>query len=232
VETNESGGRIGAGVIFRVNDDGTIPADNPWAGHKDAEVRKYFAVGVRNSFGLAFDPETKLLWDTENGDMLWDELNVVPAKFNSGSNYIMGPLWDPDNKGKRRREVPADDVLGSVYGDPVFSWYRCRGLTCLAFLSTERYGERYKDTLLVGETNASWLMRFRLNKERDRVEVTSSSLDARVVKGDMPSEIEANQKEIMFATGAGTVTDMQIGPDGWMYMCSYRDGVVYVLRRR
>ncbi len=72
----------------------------------------------------------------------------------------------------------------------------------------------------------------KLNQERDRVDVKSPGLEARVVKGDMLPEVEANQKEIMFATAAGTVTDMQLGPDGWMYMCSYRDGVVYVLKRR
>jgi glucose/arabinose dehydrogenase len=232
LETNENGGRIGAGVIFRVNDDGTTPADNPWAGHKDAVVRNYFAVGIRNCFGLAFDPQTKLLWDTENGDTLWDELNVVPPKFNSGSNYIMGPLWDSANAGKHRSDLPADAALGSKYGDPVFSWFRCRGLTCLAFLSTDRYGPAHKDTLLVAEVNGSWLMQFHLNKERDRVDVKSASLEGLVVKGDLPSEVQANQKEIMFATDAGTMTDMQIGPDGWMYMCSYRDGVVYVMKRR
>jgi glucose/arabinose dehydrogenase len=232
METNERGGRIGAGVIFRVNDDGSVPADNPWADHKDATVRRYFAIGVRNSFGLAFDPRSKLLWQTDNGDVLWDELNVVPPKFNGGSNYVMGPLSDAENGGKVRSKVPADAILGSTYGDPVFSWYRSRGVTCLAFMNTDRYGPAHKDTLLVAETNGAWVMQFRLNAERDRVDVKSASLQARVVKGDTVPEVMANQKEVMFATDAGTVTDMQVGPDGWMYFCSWRDGVVYVLKRK
>jgi len=232
LETNEAGGRVAAGFIFRLNDDGRAPADNPWASHKDPWVRKYFAVGVRNSFGLAFDPKSKRLWETENGDTLWDELNIVPAGFNSGSNYVMGPLSDATNQGKKRAEVPADRLLGSKYGDPVFSWYRCRGLTCLAFLATDAYGAENRETLLVAEVNGMWVMQFRLNADRDRVKVDSKALAGRVVMGDTLDAVEKNQKEIMFARRAGTVTDMQLGPDGLMYFCSYRDGVVYVLKRR
>jgi glucose/arabinose dehydrogenase len=230
VETNEPGGRVAAGIVFRVNDDGTVPADNPWAGHKDPWVQKYFAVGILNSFGLAFDPLTKSLWMTENGDTAWDELNLVPPKFNSGSNYIAGPLADAGNRHRKRVEVPADRVLGSVYGDPVFAWERCRGLTCLAFLNTDRYGEKHKGTLLVAEVNGGQMMQFRLNKERDRVAVTSAALDGRVVRGESPEEIAANQKEILFATGAATITDMQLGRDGLLYCLSYHGGVIYVVK--
>ncbi|HVX85179.1 MAG TPA: PQQ-dependent sugar dehydrogenase [Phycisphaerae bacterium] len=230
VEINERGGFIHAGLIFRVNDDGSVPADNPWAKRADPVLQRAYAVGIRNCFGLAFDPETGTLWDTENGPDLWDELNEVRAGFNSGWGYIMGPLTDPSNAGKSRGEVPADKLLGSTYADPVFSWYRCRGLTCAAFVHTDAYGPAMKDRLLVGEVNGSWLMRFRLNQDRDRVAVTSESLANRVVRGDSPGEIMLNQREIMFAEKAGTVTDMQIGADGLLYACSWRDGAVYVLR--
>src|SRR5204863_258994 len=60
------------GVIFRLNDDGTTPADNPFfaagasiGGSVGANIQKIFAYGVRNSFGMAFDPYSGNLWTQE-----------------------------------------------------------------------------------------------------------------------------------------------------------------------
>jgi glucose/arabinose dehydrogenase len=50
----------------------------------------YYAIGVRNSFGLVFDTQTGNLWDTENGDDDFDEINLVPENFNSGWISIWG----------------------------------------------------------------------------------------------------------------------------------------------
>ncbi len=231
LETNEPGGVIGGGILFRVNDDGSAPADNPWIKQRDPALKRAYAVGVRNCFGLAFDPVSGLLWDTENGPELWDELNVVTPGFNSGWSYIMGPVSHPANRDKKRAEVPADQAIGARYGDPVFAWYRCRGLTCAAFLHTDAYGAALKDMLLVGEVNGSWIMGFHLTAERDRVDVKSDTLADRVVMGDGPDEVMANQREVMFAVKAGTITDMQVGSDGLLYACSWRDGAVYVLKK-
>lgn len=228
--TSPGGGRIGAGIIFRLSDDGTTPADNPWADHKDVWIQRYFAVGVRNGFGLAFDPVTQMLWDTENGPETWDELNLVRPKFNSGWAYIMGPLSSPLNADRKRTEVLADKILGTRYADPVLSWYRCRGLTCLAFVDTGAYGPGAKNTLLIGEVNGGWLMQVRLNSARDRVDAQSAGLRERIILGDTLEEVQKNSQEIMFATGVGGITDIQKGPDGLLYMCSYRHSCVYVLR--
>jgi aldose sugar dehydrogenase len=79
------------GVILRINDDGSIPSDNPFFS-QGGNLAKYFAYGVRNSFGLAFDPLTLGLWDTENGPGSYDEVNLVQPGFNSGWERIMGPV--------------------------------------------------------------------------------------------------------------------------------------------
>ena len=55
-----------------------------------------FAMGIRNSFGLAVDPVTGYLWDTENGSSKFDEINLVKSGFNSGWERVMGPV-DRDN---------------------------------------------------------------------------------------------------------------------------------------
>lgn len=52
----------------------------------------YYSYGIWNSFGLAFDPVTRILWDTENGLIFGDEINLVDPGFNSGYNKIDG-MW-------------------------------------------------------------------------------------------------------------------------------------------
>jgi glucose/arabinose dehydrogenase len=86
------------GVIFRINDDGTAPADNPFAAQPD--LAKYYAYGIRNGFGMAFDPVSGELWDTENGPNAYDEINRVQPGFNSGWEQILGPdSRDPQGVG-------------------------------------------------------------------------------------------------------------------------------------
>jgi glucose/arabinose dehydrogenase len=86
------------GVIVRLNADGSAPRDNPFyrvgrsiGGEVGANVQKLFAYGVRNSFGLAFDPRSGELWEQENGDDSYSELNRVESGMNSGWVQIMGP---------------------------------------------------------------------------------------------------------------------------------------------
>ena len=86
------------GVVLRLNDDGSAPADNPFfgtgaamGGETGANIQKIFAYGFRNGFGMAFDPTSGLLWTQENGDDSFDEINLVKPGFNSGWIQIMGP---------------------------------------------------------------------------------------------------------------------------------------------
>jgi len=102
------------GVIFRLNGDGTTPVDNPFinvtadqvtlleqqAGvtltasqlaEVVANIHKIYSYGRRNSFGLAVDPATGFLWESENGDDAFDEINRVTAGSNGGWIQIIGP---------------------------------------------------------------------------------------------------------------------------------------------
>jgi glucose/arabinose dehydrogenase len=86
------------GVVLRLNDDGTTPGDNPFfsagaaiGGEAGANIQKVFAYGLRNSFGMAFDPRSGDLWEQENGDDSFSELNRVEPGMNSGWVQIMGP---------------------------------------------------------------------------------------------------------------------------------------------
>jgi glucose/arabinose dehydrogenase len=86
------------GVIVRLDDDGDAPRDNPFwrvgramGGEVGENVQKLFSYGIRNSFGMDFDPRSGWLWQQENGDDSFSELNRVPAGMNSGWIQIMGP---------------------------------------------------------------------------------------------------------------------------------------------
>ena len=91
---NDKNGRglDNASVIFRINpDDGSAAPKNPFSGSTNNNddnntneiLSKYYAYGIRNSFGITFDPVTGRLWDTENGETGYDEINLVMAGFNS-----------------------------------------------------------------------------------------------------------------------------------------------------
>ena len=87
------------GVILRLNDDGTVPSDNPFfeagaamGGDVGASVQRIFSYGHRNSFGLAFDPSGADLWVQENGDDSFSEINRVEAGMNGGWVQIAGPV--------------------------------------------------------------------------------------------------------------------------------------------
>lgn len=84
-----------SGVIFRVNPvDGSPSNNNPFLAEKNdskgASIAKYHAYGIRNSFGIDFDPITVKLWDAENGQDLYDEINIVDQDLIAAGNW----LWD------------------------------------------------------------------------------------------------------------------------------------------
>lgn len=78
------------GRILRLNPDGSIPADNPF-GPGDPT----FALGIRNSFGLCFDPDNGDLWETENGPTSDDEINLIRAGRNYGWPEQLGAGGEP-----------------------------------------------------------------------------------------------------------------------------------------
>jgi aldose sugar dehydrogenase len=87
------------GVVLRLNDDGTAPANNPFfaagasmGGEVGANVQKLFSYGHRNSFGMAVDALSGGLWVQENGDDTFSELNRVEPGMNGGWVQIMGPV--------------------------------------------------------------------------------------------------------------------------------------------
>lgn len=81
----------GTNGILIIDQDGKAVSQNGTLGNNDP-LNKYFAYGLWNSFGIDFDPLTGNLWDTENGVIFGDEINLVYPGFNSGWNKIDG-IW-------------------------------------------------------------------------------------------------------------------------------------------
>ncbi|MBI2875577.1 MAG: PQQ-dependent sugar dehydrogenase [Candidatus Tectomicrobia bacterium] len=206
-------------VIFRLNDDGSIPTDNPFFA-QGGNLARYFAYGIRNSFGISFDPVTGKLWITENGPDRYDEINRVEAGFNGGWEPILGPnARDPQG---------IEDLFlvpGAQYVDPEFSWRDVVAPTGIVFLDSVQLGNQYYRDLLVGDFNRGALYRFELNPARDRFAFKHPGLADRVA--DSRSELEG----LVFGTGFGGITDLKVGPDGLLYLLSSTEGKIFVVSR-
>jgi glucose/arabinose dehydrogenase len=202
-------------VILRLNPDGTTPGDNPFAAQGGALAR-YYAYGIRNSFGMAFDPETGKLWDTENGASTYDEVNPVEPGFNSGWNKIMGPdARDPQGVGD------LFVVPGSQYSDPQFSWFDTVAPTAIVFLDSAQLGAQYQNDAFVGDNNNGHLYRFRLNAGRAGFTFTDPGL------ADLVADSRAELDELIFGTGFGAITDLKVGRDGLLYVVSIAQGKIF-----
>ncbi|CUR51443.1 conserved exported protein of unknown function [Nitrosotalea devaniterrae] len=173
----------------------------------------YYAMGIRNSFGLTVDPVTGTLWDTENGPDFGDEVNMVPPNFNSGWDVISGPA----NK-TQLAQLPG--FPGYTYHDPQFSWYKTVAPTGIAFAPPQGFG-KYKDSVFVGDCNNGNLYRFQLNQNRDGFVFNSPQLQ------DNEVNIGDSMSEIVFATDFGCISDVVTGPDGLLYVTSLSDGTIY-----
>jgi glucose/arabinose dehydrogenase len=173
------------GVILRLNDDGTIPEDNPFfdegeeiGGEVGENIQMIFAYGIRNSFGMAFDPISGALWAQENGEDAFDELNRVEPGMNSGWIQIMGPAdriaefkeiettslhhedfpnlqqfrWPPERLADTPEEAMARLFVleGSRYSDPEFSWKHVLAPAGIGFVDGNALGRQFIGDLFVG----------------------------------------------------------------------------------
>ncbi len=110
------------GVILRLNDDGSTPADNPFfavgaamGGEVGANIQKIFAYGLRNSFGMDFDPKSGNLWLEQNGDDSFTELGLIEPGTNGGWLQIMGPVSRIAEYKAIETSSATDPCLGTPY---------------------------------------------------------------------------------------------------------------------
>ena len=181
----------------------------------------YYAYGIRNSFGLAVDPVTGSIWDTENGEHTYDELNLVKPGFNSGWRQIMGPI----DRNNDKSQLDLVNFAGSKYADPVFSWKYEIGVTDIEFLNSSKLGQKYTNNIFVGDINYGNLYYFEVNDSRTGIKLNP------VIASDGLSDLVADDSResspITFGANFGRITDIETGPDGFLYILSYDEGKIY-----
>lgn len=203
----------GTGGILRITQDGKPVGDGIIG--ENSPANKYFAYGIRNSFGLDFDPVSGKLWDTENGPSYGDEVNLVEPGFNSGWLQVQGkatPDFDHsklvnfDGKGK--------------YRDPEFTWFNTVGPTKILFLNSIKLGKQYQNDIFVSNIHNGSIYHFKLNEDRTHL----------ALKGplaDKVADTEIETKGITFGSNFGGISDMAVGPDGYLYVVSLGRGIIY-----
>jgi len=201
----------GRGGILRVNEDGSRVGTNAILGEEEP-LKKYYAYGIRNSFGMDFDPITSKLWDTENGPDFGDEINLVDPGFNSGWKKVQG-FWKvaPEEKIGKRTSASPDNLVNfdgiGKYSPPEFTWRHTVGPTALKFLTTDKLGKQYQNDMLIADVNTGRIYHFELNQNRTGLLLNGSLRDK---VGNTYDELDP----VVFARGFGIITDLEIGPDG------------------
>src|SRR5215203_5656925 len=180
----------------------------------------YYSYGLRNGFGLAFDPVTGYLWDTENGPDWFDEINLVLPGFNSGWADIQGPALASENEGADPEEDLVDFGGTGVYRDPEFAWQNTVGVTAIHFLNSTALGEQYANDMFVGDINNGRLYHFDLNQDR-----TGLLLEG--VLGDRVANTVQELDSVIFGTGFRSISDIETGPDGYLYFLLYGPGKIF-----
>jgi glucose/arabinose dehydrogenase len=208
----------GRGGILRITFDGGVVGGNGLLGDEDP-LNKYYAYGIRNSFGMGFDTVTGNLWETENGRSTDDEINLALPGFNSGWREVIGFSNETD-------EFNADNLetFGGkgTYRDPEFIWRDTIAPTSVLFIHTDNLGSKYEDNLFVGSVKNGTIFNFPLSENRTHL----------VLTGPLADKTADNNQEtggVIFGRNFGIITDLQIGPDGNLYVLSnYKhDGTIF-----
>src|SRR5919199_504850 len=222
----------GTGGILRITQDGQI-VDGPPLGSDTIASSLYYAYGMRNTFGMDFDPMTGNLWDTENGNTFGDEINLVNPGFNSGWSQVAG-IWKAGSKpgpviGADSNNPPKDLVTfdgKGVYRAPEFTWLQTVAPTALKFLSSDRLGKQYENTMFVGDVDYGRLYNFKLNEDRTGLVIAANDGPLVDKVANAPDEM-TKQAGVTIGQGFGVITDMQVGPeDGYLYILTL-NGIIY-----
>jgi glucose/arabinose dehydrogenase len=217
----------GTAGILRLTQGGK-PVENILGGEHPVDL--FYAYGIRNSFGIDFDPVTGKLWDTEIGPNGEDEINIVEPAFNSGWRKIQG-LADSQSEVSGLVKFPGLSVrqysiiglmeelsyriqgLGGEYSDPEFVWEDPVVPTAIEFLDSKLLGGKYQADIFVGSFNTGRILHFHLNEQRDGL----------YLRGPLEDKVEHNPQgynSTVFGRDFGGIVYLETGPDGYLYVLS------------
>lgn len=203
----------GRGGILRVTQDGRVVEGIL---SNKTLLNLYYAYGIRNSFGMDFDPLTGNLWDTENGPGNGDEINLVKPGFNSGWSKVQG-MWEVKETFGGNAVLEPDNLIDfdgkGRYSEPEFVWNNTVAPTAVKFLSSDKLGTQYENDLFIGDANNGNIYHFDLNNDRTEL----------VLQGQLTDKVADNiseNQDIIWGKGFGIITDIQVGPEGYLYILS------------
>lgn len=230
----------GNGGILSVNVNGEISNYDNILGY-DYPLNLYYAYGIRNSFGIDFDPITGYLWDTENGPAFGDEINLVKPGFNSGWAKKQG-VWSIVNPSQLAVDPPPGKERGyhlsdnpqitneserfvnfngnGKYSDPEFTWNYTVGVTSIEFFNSDKLGKEYKNDLFVGTFNDGLIYNFNLNNDRTQLALNGELQDK-------VAETNEQLQDVIFGKNMESITDLETGPDGYLYVLSIGEGKLW-----
>ena len=194
-----------AGKVLRLNDDGSTPADNPFAGRTDARGEVY-SIGHRGALGLTIHPTTGEIWQNENGPNGGDEINVIEPGLNYGWPLVsLGRSY----QGPWQAEAPSHEG----FQPPVVYWMPAIAVSGMTFYTGDAL-PRWKGNVFVGSMRTG--------------EIPGTGHLERIVLNENMEEL---RRESLLIDLRKRVRDVKQGPDGFIYVAlEERDGGVLRIR--
>mgnify|MGYP001235188953 CR=1 FL=1 len=188
-----------SGKILRLNDDGTAPKDNPFVG-KPGHKPELFALGIRNAMGLFVHPETGEIWETENGPMGGDEVNIIRAGKNYGWPVISYGMDYSGNQEGGLSGTSSSDRMKPGMEDPFIFWNPSPAVTGIIVYTGDKF-PTWKGNVFVGAMGGDNLGARQLHR------LVLSRAGRPQSRGNLSMLTELKQR----------IRDVRQGPDGFIY---------------
>jgi glucose/arabinose dehydrogenase len=186
-----------AGKVVRLRDDGTVPSDDPFFG-RDGYKPAIYTMGHRNGHGLAVNPETGDLWETEQGPSGGDELNILGAGKNYGWPIVS---YGRDYLGSRISDKPVRDGME----DPTVVWLPSIAITGMTFYTGDRFPNWKRNVFVAGLRQGG---------------IPCTGQIQRIVFNEKWEEL---RREPMLTDLKQRIRDVRQGPDGLLYVLTAED---------
>jgi glucose/arabinose dehydrogenase len=185
------------GKVVRINDDGSIPKDNPFVG-RAGYLPEIYTFGQRNQQGLAFNPVTGDVWASEQGPNGGDEINLIKPAKNYGWPIVS---YGRQYAGPNQSEIPWKEGMEL----PIVFWVPSIATSGMTFYTGDKF-PAWKNNVLVGAMRTG--------------EIDRTGHIERIVFNDKWEEI---RREAFLTEMRQRIRDVRQGPDGFLYVLTDED---------
>jgi glucose/arabinose dehydrogenase len=199
------------GKVFRIEEDGSIPPDNPFVG-KAGALPAIWSYGHRGLSGLTFDRARGELWATEHGPWGGDELNLIRG----GANYG----WPLVSFGHHYIGKHIDAAQAPALESPIFHWTPSIGVSNVLVYDGAAF-PKWQGQLFVGSLGARigrTLYRFELKGTAARLYEYPSDAQGRVLRNASGTAQPRVPRYEEVLPDIGRIRDMRVGPEGYFYL--------------